>query len=61
MRSCRAKLSCCHLPGRYTGQTEFTFEVPDTDCPFAVAGFVLHPTEGLAVINEPIEVSTCCC
>ena len=32
-------------------------EVPDTDCPFAVGALVLHPEEGLSIVNDPIEVS----
>ena len=44
-------------PYRYTGQTELSVEVPDTDANFAIGAFVIHPEEGLAIIDRPQQVS----
>ena len=42
---------------RHTGQSEVELLVPDIDREYVLSAFMLHPEDGLAVIDQPLLVN----
>lgn len=41
---------------RYYGQAEISVTVPNINTEFMIGGYIIHPEQGLAIVNFPIRV-----
>ena len=55
---CFLCVMCNYLAQRHTGQSEVMVNVPNINTEFMVSAIVMHPEDGLAVVNTPIKVSS---